>query len=84
MGSISYQIPAGQRQLFLDNVGISSHQTRTAPVWDPNEETYELLILGRPDERSRNRISLGFIILLLSPGSIELLRAIADKIVSYV
>lgn len=70
MSSVSFQVPVGQRQLFLDDVGIavidgltrtmhqprklgavirpdcsvgvSSHQTRTAPVWDPDEKVSKM------------------------------------------
>jgi len=39
------------------SIGISSHQTRTAPVWDPNEKAYKLLTLGRPDDMTLNACS---------------------------
>ncbi len=85
MHSVSFHIPVGQRQLFLDDVGIavvenltrtmhqprklgavirpdcsigiSSHQTRTAPVWDPSEKVFKFLILGRPDDMTANACS---------------------------
>jgi hypothetical protein len=85
MSSVSYQVPVGQRQLFLDDVGIaacdgltrnmhqprklgavirpdpsvgiSSHQTRTAPVWEPEEQVFKFLILGHPDDMTVNACS---------------------------
>lgn len=85
MNSISFQVPVGQRQLFLDDVGIaslenldrtmhqprklgavirpdpsigiSSHQTRTAPVWDPDEQVFKFLIHGHPDDMTVNACS---------------------------
>jgi len=75
-----FNVPIGQRQLFLDDVGIkyienlnrtmhqpakkgtvirpdyslgiSSHQVRTAPVWDPDEQVFKLLVHGRPEDLS--------------------------------
>ena len=77
MHPTSFNVPTGQRQLFLDDVGIeyienlkrtmhqpvkkgavirpdhylgiSSHQVRTAPVWDPDEQIFKLLVHGKPD-----------------------------------
>jgi len=76
--STHFDVPTGQRQLFLDDVGIahienlsrtmhqpvkkgavirpdyhlgiSSHQVRTAPVWDPDEQLFKLLVHGKPDD----------------------------------
>lgn len=78
MQSELFKVPIGQRQLFIDDVGIkeiinltrkmhqprklgavirsdrsigiTSHQTRTAPVWDPMEKVYKFLVHGRPDD----------------------------------
>ena len=30
-------------------LGISSHQVRTAPVWDPDEQVFRLLVHGKPE-----------------------------------
>lgn len=78
MQSELFNIPVGQRQLFIDDlgikeinnlvrrmhqprklgavirpdrsIGITSHQTRTAPIWDPNEKVYKFLVHGCPDD----------------------------------
>ncbi|MBC8236456.1 hypothetical protein H8E77_43470 [bacterium] len=78
MNSTPFDVTTGQRQLFLDDVGIayienlsrtmhqpvkkgavirpdyylgiSSHQVRTAPVWDPDEQVFKLLVHGKPDD----------------------------------
>ncbi len=53
----AFEVPAGQRQLFLDDHGIArieglrspdpkkTIQTRTAPVWDPEAGLYKLWVL---------------------------------------
>ncbi|MBI1927557.1 hypothetical protein HYR99_25355 [Candidatus Poribacteria bacterium] len=74
----TFDVPIGQRQLFLDDVGVAdiqnltrtmhqpakkgavirpdpsigifSHQVRTAPLWDPDEHAFKLLVHGRPDD----------------------------------
>ena len=37
--------------------GISSHQIRAAPLWDPNERIFKILTLGRPDDLEFNASS---------------------------
>ena len=32
------------------SIGITSHQIRTAPVWDPNKQVYKFLVHGHPDD----------------------------------
>jgi len=32
------------------HLGISSHQVRTAPVWEPDEQVFKLLVHGKPDD----------------------------------
>lgn len=42
------------------SIGISSHQTRTAPVWDPSEQVFKFLLLGRPDDMTANACIVGY------------------------
>jgi len=48
------------------SIGITSHQTRTAPIWDPDEQIYKFLVHGRPDDMTLGACSyfetrMGFI-----------------------
>ncbi|REK12946.1 MAG: hypothetical protein DWQ37_09980 [Planctomycetota bacterium] len=83
-GAEDFHVPAGQRQLFVDDHGVAqidnltrhlhapekrgavirspqpkdSIQTRTAPVWDPQEEVYKLWVLGIDENLWQSRDGL--------------------------